>query len=152
METTKHIYINRGWIILYALLAIILVPWVFNLAYSLPEWHIARHWDAAWTGFDAGMVLMILLTIYFAVKKQVWVIITTTALATLFLVDAWFDILTSRPGQEQRTALFFGIVEVLLAILSFKLVHHVVKHSTSHDRVKLVPKPKLAEETASADS
>lgn len=142
MESTKHIYISRFWVVLYAILAIILVPWVFNLAQSLPEHHTAHHWDAVWAGFDSMMVLMMALTVYFAVKRQVWVVISTTALATLFVVDAWFDILTAKPGHEQRVALFFGAIEVALAVLTFKLVHHVVKHSTPHDNVKLVPKAK----------
>ena len=142
MESTKHIYVGKFWIALYAVMGVVLVPWIFNLANSLPKRHIARHWDAVWVGFDAMMVAMIALTVYFAIRKQVWVVITTSALATLFIVDAWFDILTSKPGHEQRVALFFGAIEVALALLTFKLVHHVVKHATPHDKIKLAPKPK----------
>lgn len=142
MEDTKHIYVAKFWIVLYAVMGVVLIPWIFDLAQNLPSKHVARHWDAVWVGFDAMMVAMIALTVFFAVRKQVWVVITTSALATLFVVDAWFDILTSKPGHEQRVALFFGVIEVGLAVLTFKLVHHVVRHSTPHDKIKVVPKPK----------
>lgn len=142
MESTKHIYISKFWIVLYGLMGLVLIPWVFNLAESLPSRHVARHWDAVWAGFDAMMVFMIALTVYFAIRRQVWVVISTSALAMMFIVDAWFDILTSKPGHEQRVALFFGIIEIGLALLTFKLVHHVVKHSTPHDHIKVVPGPK----------
>lgn len=142
MESTKHIYVGKLWVVAYGIMGVVLIPWIFDLAQNLPSKHEASHWDALWVGFDAMMVAMIALTIYFAMRKQLWVVITTSALATLFVVDAWFDILTSKPGHEQRIALFFGAIEVALAVLTFKLVHHVVKHATPHDKIKVVPKPK----------
>lgn len=140
MESAKHIYVPKVWILLYAAMGLVLVPWVFDLAYSLPARHVAIHWDVVWVGFDTMLIAMIVLTVYFALRRQIWIVISTTALATLFMVDAWFDILTSKPGREQRIAVFFGVVEICLALLTFRLVHHVVKHATSHDRLKLVPK------------
>jgi len=139
METTIKIYIPRWAVFLYCLLAVTLIPWIFNLAANLPTKHLVHHWDAVWVGYDVMMVLVIALTVYFAVKKMVWVAISASALATLFVIDAWFDILTSQPGREQRVSIFFGSLEIILAGFTFRLVHHMIKHSAkSHDNIKLV--------------
>jgi NhaP-type Na+/H+ or K+/H+ antiporter len=143
MEKTIRIYIPKWALILYSLLALVLIPWIFNLAVNLPTRHIVHHWDAVWVGFDILMFLVVALTVYFAVKKMVWVTISASALATLFVVDAWFDIMTSRPGRELRNAIFFGSLEIILAGLTFRFVHHMIKHSAKpHDNVKLVATPK----------
>jgi len=143
MEKTIRIYIPKWAVVLYSGLAVILIPWIFNLAVNLPAKHLVHHWDAVWVGFDILMFITIALTVYFAVTKTVWVTISASALATLFVIDAWFDILTSRPGREMRLSIFFGLLEVILALLTFRLVHHMIKHSAKpHDNIKLVPHPK----------
>ena len=88
------------------------------------------------------LLITICLTIFFAIKNKVWVTVSGSILAGLFIVDAWFDVLTSRPGHEQKISIFFGSLEVILAILTLKFVYHMVKGSAkSHDRVKLTAKP-----------
>lgn len=136
MQSSTNVYLPKWFIALYAVLAIVLIPWIFNLAVNLPTRHIARHWDALWVGFDFIIVIALSLTLLFAIKKQIWVTLSATSLATLFIVDAWFDILTSRPGKELRTAIVLGTLEVFLAILTLKIVYHVVQRTASDRNIK----------------
>jgi hypothetical protein len=141
MDKTTHVYISKRIVILYGALAVILIPWIFDLAENLPAKHLARHWDVVWVGFDLIMLVTLALTVIFALKKMLWVVLSATALATLFIVDAWFDILTSKPGREQRVAIFFGFFEVILAVFTLRMVHHVVRHTSPQQRnVKLTTK------------
>lgn len=140
MDNINHIYVPKWAAVLYGVLAIILIPWILDLAISLPTRHVAWHWDAVWVGFDVLMFLAIAVTLVFMVRRVVWVAISATALATLFVVDAWFDILTAKPGPEQRAAIIFGALEVVLAALTYRLVFHVVHHSTPDKKIKLVAK------------
>lgn len=130
MDQITEVYVPRWAAIVYGVMAIALVPWIFGLAINLPSRHTAEHWDAVWVGFDIIMLIVLLLTLYFAFKKLVWVALSATALAMLFIIDAWFDILTSKSGREQLVAIVFGFGEIALALLTFKLVHHVIHHST----------------------
>lgn len=140
MDRTKNIYLPRWVTILYTLLGLALIPWIFNLAVNLPSRHIAHHWDALWVGFDILMLIALVITIIFVIRRSVWVAISGTALATLFIVDVWFDVLTARPGHEQRVAIFFGAMEIILAALTYRLVLHVVHKSTPNKNVRLVTK------------
>lgn len=141
MDKTTHVYFPKWVVIFYGVLAAALIPWITNLAQSLPSSHEANHWDAVWVGFDMFMLFVLGLTIVFALKKMIWVTLSATALGTLFIVDAWFDIMTSQPGHEQKLAIIFGTMEVLLALLTFRLVYHVIRHTSSHQtKVKLTAK------------
>lgn len=130
MDKIIKVYLPKWAAILYAILAIVLIPWIFDLASSLPRKHVTTHWDALWVGFDIIMLIAIIITVYLTIKKTIWVIVSATALATLFIIDAWFDILTARPGHEQRISILFGVVEIFLAALTYRMVYHVLHHST----------------------
>lgn len=142
MDEITHVYVPKWAAVLYGTLAVILIPWIFNLAQNLPTRHLAWHWDAVWVGFDVIMFMAMATTLVFMIRRVVWVAISATTLATLFIVDAWFDILTAKPGSEQRAALVFGGLEILLAVLTYRLVYHVVHYSTPDKKFKLVAKHK----------
>jgi len=142
MDEITHVYVPKWAAVLYGTLAVILIPWIFNLAQSLPTRHLAWHWDAVWVGFDIIMFVAMAITLVFMIRRVVWVAISATALATLFIVDAWFDILTAKPGSEQRAAFIFGALEITLAALTYRLVYHVVHYSTPDKKIKLVAKRK----------
>lgn len=137
MDKIVHIQLPKWAPYLYGLIALVLVPWIFDLAANLPSRHLARHWDAVWVGFDVIMLITIAITVWFMLKRKVWVVVSATALATLFIVDVWFDILTAKPGREQTEAYIFGILEISLAILTYRLVFHVIHGSTPTKDIKL---------------
>jgi hypothetical protein len=108
------------WVVrLFAGGALLLVPWIVWLSYSLPISHIDRHWNLAWIGFDCALVCSLALTAYLAWRTSGWVVLAATATATLLLTDAWFDTLTASMGTEYAASLVSAAcVEVPLALLS----------------------------------
>lgn len=143
MEQTTRLYLPKWASALYALLAIVLIPWIFDLAQTLPTHHIVRHWDAVWVGFDILMVVTTLLTVWFFVKKRIWVIVSATMLATLLIVDSWFDILTAKPGGELQQAIFFGAIELILALFTFRLVYLAIIRATPQKKLHITSKKSL---------
>lgn len=137
MDNGIHIYIRRRTIYIYSALAIALVPWIIILAEYLPNRHVARHWDALWVGFDTIMLAAIVLTVWFMFKRTIWVVVSASALATLFLVDVWFDVLTAKPGKEQKEALYLGIIEIFLSFLTYRMVFRLVHHASPNKNIKL---------------
>ncbi len=91
----------------FALAAVCTVPWVVFLAASLPA--TSRVNDRlAWVGFDVGEVVMLAVTAYLAWRGKAKVALAATALATMLVVDAWFDVNTSTAGEDRDIALGFA--------------------------------------------
>ena len=107
------------WVVpLFALSALVLVPWIIFLVRSLPSTHAAPHWDIAWAGLDVGLALLLLGVAVSAWRRSPWLEGVATAAATLLVVDAWFDILTSATHVELAVAVGeAALVELPLAAL-----------------------------------
>ena len=77
---------------LLGLCVLVLVPWTVYLALFLPDQFQARHWSAAWVGFDV-MLLVSLAGAGVAVflRRQILILLAVIA-GTLLVCDAWFDI------------------------------------------------------------
>ena len=87
---------------------------------QLPSEHRAIHWDVAWGGFDIGLSLTLLAVAVAAWRRSPWFEGAATAAATLLVVDAWFDVLTSSNGGELRLAIGLAAgAELPLAALAF---------------------------------
>ena len=107
----------------FALAAVCTVPWVVFLAASLPA--TSRVNDRlAWVGFDVGEVVMLAVTAYLAWRGKAKVALAATALATMLVVDAWFDVNTSTAGEERDLAVAFAVLEVALAAVSLWIAFH----------------------------
>lgn len=99
------------------------VPWVVFLAASLPA--TSRVNDRlAWVGFDVAEVVMLAVTAYLAWRGKAKVALAATALATMLVIDAWFDVNTSTAGEERDIALGFAVLEVSLAAVSVWIAFH----------------------------
>lgn len=97
-----------------------LLPWGLWLTRTLPSSHLSRHWSLAWGGFDLGLALALGLTAVAALRSSPWLSATASAAGTLLFVDAWFDVLTARPGAELAFSAAEAVfVELPLAALSF---------------------------------
>jgi hypothetical protein len=106
-----------------AVAAVLLIPWTAWLAVRLPSRHVSPHWDIAWVGFDVLLTAAIAATGIALWKRSPVAPFTATAAATLLVIDAWFDIFTSRSGDELDWAITAAaFVELPLAILCFWLV------------------------------
>src|SRR5216684_2941450 len=100
-----HINIPRWAAVLYVLGSLLVLPWTVYLDQNLPTHHLFRHWDIAWVGLDIGLVISLLLTGILAFRKSLWVVLAATVTSSFLLVDAWFDVMGSRPGRELGEAL-----------------------------------------------
>jgi hypothetical protein len=110
-------------VLLLAGVAVLLIPWTAWLAVRLPSRHISPHWDVAWVGFDIALTVAIASTGFALWRCSPLTPFVATAAGTLLLVDAWFDLVNSRPGGELDWAITGAVVaELPIAALCFWLV------------------------------
>ena len=114
---------------LYVIISVLLIPWAVYLSFALPTHHLSRNWDITWVGLDAALIGSLLTTGILAKLKSIYVVLTSTITATLFITDAWFDILSYHAGSkgfnEAVTMAILG--EIPMAIMSLLLAVHVLK-------------------------
>jgi len=128
----KKIHVNiPSWVAtVYVIFALALIPWTIYLAYSLPIRHIEKHWDLSWVGLDIGIIIILLLTGFLASIKSRLVIISFSVAASFLLVDAWFDLISAKPGAEFFQALVLAIiVEIPLSILGYYLAYITINRN-----------------------
>ena len=109
---------------LFALFSLILVPWTVYIAGSLPAKQVSANYDAAWAGFDVMMALALGSTAYFAFRRSRYLATAATATATLLVVDAWFDVLTTPGAQRIESIGLAAFVELPLAAVCIWLSWH----------------------------
>lgn len=110
--------------IIYAIMAIIMLPWAFTLADELPKRHLVDNWHLVWLGYDIIMGIVFLATAYGLYKRRYWVPISASVSATLVLCDAWFDIGTARTHSQIVSAVLLAvIVEIPISLLSFWIAY-----------------------------
>src|SRR5262249_34159392 len=114
--------------LLFALGALVLLPWVAVLVVALPSAHRAAHWDIAWAGFDVGLALLLAAVAVTAWRRSPWLEGAATSAATLLVVEAWFDVLPSTSRAELALAVCeAALVELPLAVLCLLLAHDAAR-------------------------
>ncbi len=109
----------------FAVLAVGTIPWVIYLAVSLPRHATFAHYRGVWVGFDCGLILVLGLTALFAWWARPQVALTASAAATMLLVDAWFDVMTTPFGRQWWTSLTLAlVVELPLAAICAWIALH----------------------------
>ena len=108
----------------FVLFSVIMVPWTIYLGYSLPAWQDSPHYDIAWVGFDVLLLVVLASTGYFALRRSAYLAIAAAAMATMLVVDAWFDIMTSPPRQLPQAIALAVFIELPLAALCAWLSYH----------------------------
>ena len=63
-------------------------------------------------------------TAYFALRRSRYLSTAASAAAVLLIVDAWFDVLTTPPGQRLQSILLAAAVELPLASVCLWLSYH----------------------------
>jgi hypothetical protein len=111
---------------LFATAAVVIVPWIVYLAVSLPR-TVRVHDRAAWVGFDIGLVLILGVTAYLAWRGRPRVALAAVATSTMLVVDAWFDVLTSRDGLDRVVAVGMSLVELTLAAICLWIAMHATE-------------------------
>lgn len=111
---------------MFALFAVLLLPWIGYLGWSLPARQLSPNYDIAWTGFDIMLFSALASTAYFALRRSRYLSTTATACATLLIADAWFDVMTTPGNQRIESILLCMLVELPLAALCLWLSHHTL--------------------------
>jgi hypothetical protein len=133
VDGTIILYIPTWAVRVYAMLAIVLVPWTFYLGTSLPHHHLSVHWDVSWTGLDIGLIIAMTATGICAYLKSMWVVIAAATTGSFLLLDAWFDVLSEHTGSLFHQAMLSAILfEVPLAIMSYSLAAHALRRTKKH--------------------
>ena len=114
---------DRLWlVVLLGAVAVALFPWTAYLSTTLPERHLASHWDVAWIGFDLFLAVTLGATVLALALRSRFLPLVATIAGTALLCDAWFDAITAHPGSERAWALSEAlVVELPLAALCFWL-------------------------------
>jgi hypothetical protein len=109
----------------FAVLALLTLPWIGYLALTLPRHATIVHYRAAWVGFDLGLVAMLVLTAVQAYRGHRQVGLAASATATMLVVDAWFDVITTPAGPDLTlSVLLAALVELPLAAVCVWIARH----------------------------
>jgi hypothetical protein len=109
---------------LFALFSLILLPWTIYLGETLPSRQLSPNYDTAWAGFDVILLVALASTAYFALRRSRYLSTAATATATLLVVDAWFDVLTTPSAQRPESIVLAVLVELPLAAVCTWLSLH----------------------------
>jgi len=94
-----------------------LLPWTLYLTFTLPARHVAQHYDLAWVGFDIGLASAFAATAWCAVRSSQWLVPFAAASGTMLVCDAWFDVVTSGPGDLGEAVAEAVLAELPLAVV-----------------------------------
>jgi len=75
-------------------------------------------------GFDVAEMLALAATAYCAFRRSGYLTVAATCAATLLVVDAWFDVLTSPQHERWQSIVTAVLVELPLAIVCGWLALH----------------------------
>ena len=123
----------------FVLCSVILIPWTIYLGLSLPDRQLSPHYNIAWVGFDVLELIALGTTGYFALRHSRYLALTSAAAATLLVVDAWFDIMTSPRNQILQAIILALIVELPLAAVCGWLSYHT-EHLAARRSVLFLPR------------
>jgi hypothetical protein len=98
--------------------AVGIIPWIVYLAMTLPERQRAVDYDIAWVGYDAAMAAVMAALAYCALRRKPATGAFAAVAATMLLIDAWFDIVTT----DDRQDLMFAILSAVLAEIPLAIV------------------------------
>jgi hypothetical protein len=110
-----------------------MLAWIVILGVSLPGTASTREWRLVWIGFDVGELSALLITLWAIYRSRQVAIPAALISGTLFVCDAWFDVVLSWGTSGWWLSLASAIfVEVPLAALLWlsarSLVHAVINN------------------------
>lgn len=125
-ELGNEVLVDDHWMVriagpVFALLSLLFIPWIAFIAVELPSRQLSPHYDLAWAGFDAMVLVALASTGYFALRRSRYLTTAATAAGTMLIVDAWFDVLTSRRHDRLVAVIFAVAIELPLAAVCWWL-------------------------------
>lgn len=116
----KHKRVLTKVAVLYPLFALCLLPWTLYLSQSLPEHQLTVNWDVSWVGLNIALIVSLVTTGYLSYLQSRWVAMSATVLGSVLVLDAWFDVLSQRGGDDLRQAVMLAVfIELPIALASF---------------------------------
>lgn len=136
---------------LFVLFSVLLVPWTVFVALVLPSRQLSSNYDVAWAGFDVFLCAGLGATGYFALRRSRWLPLAAVATATMLVIDAWFDVMTSPSGRDLFVAIALAaLVEIPLSALCIFLARQ--GQLVSDKRLEMVLPTSRARSTRSTSS
>jgi hypothetical protein len=119
-----RIPVPRWLVVVLGGVVVVLVPWILYLTFTLPARHVTVHYDLAWVGFDIALTAAFAATTWAVLRGSRWLVPFAAVTGTMLICDAWFDVTTSRPGNELFEAIgFAAVAELPLAALCAFIVY-----------------------------
>jgi hypothetical protein len=119
------------------------IVWTIYLGWRLPRHYVAHHWDLAWVGLDVAEILLLLGSAWAAWRRRAVLILFAVALATLLLLDAWFDVTTAGHGDFLESVLVSIFVEVPSALallwIARRAARRLLVANFHDDRLRQLP-------------
>lgn len=118
----------RAWVVpVFAILAILLVPWILWLSLTLPPAQRAAQYRLAWVGFDGILLVSLASVAISALRDSALLERVATSAGVLLVVDAWFDLTTSNGTIQELQALVLAVaIELPLAAVCLWVAGHAV--------------------------
>jgi hypothetical protein len=101
------------------LIAAGLTVWVFELGAVLQGQAQVRNWSSTWVGLDLMEIAGLVLTAVAMRRRSAYLSAVAAVTATLFALDAWFDVLTASAGSgwyESLAAAAFGEIPMTVVL------------------------------------
>jgi hypothetical protein len=121
----------------FILCSVVLIPWIVYLGFSLPTRQVSHHYDAAWVGFDVFELIALAATGFFALRRSRYLALASASAATLLVIDAWFDVVTSPRHHLLESVALAVVIELPLAGICAWLSYHT-EHLADR-RISVVP-------------
>jgi hypothetical protein len=100
------------------LIAAGLTGWVFELGAVLQGQAQVRNWSSTWVGLDLMEITGLVITAILLRRRSVYLSAVAAVTATLFALDAWFDVLTASAGADWYESLAAALLgEVPMSLL-----------------------------------
>jgi hypothetical protein len=108
---------RRHWALAAVVACLALGGWMLVMADTLPARYVAGHWDTAWLGFDAILLVSFAASGWTAWRAHPAAPAAGMATAALLFCDAWFDVTTAADPDLLGSVLSAALVELPLAVL-----------------------------------
>lgn len=142
MDAPDQVQVARWVAPAFIFCSVVLIPWIVYLGFSLPSREESSHYDIAWVGFDVLELLALGATGYLALRRSRFLALPSSCAATLLVVDAWFDVLTSPRHELIQSIVLAVVIEIPLAVVCGWLSYHTER--LADRRVSVVPRTMYA--------
>lgn len=99
--------------------ALVLLAWVFYLGATLRGQAHVQMWSSTWVGLDCLEIIGLVSTAVLVQQRRSAVIFVSALTGTVFLMDAWFDLMLSEGGFDAMVSALFG--EIPCALITYAI-------------------------------